>query len=182
MAKPRTAEAAQLLALHSQNVHILPDNLAADWLEQKPYQWRNSAETKGNHRVHFRLAFIQRGALRCDDEMSVGAEIVVDPADIRHQEPVGVAEFPAIRKEQPRDQAPRHGLPAKFHVNRFARRPHRRREFARIVIPKPAAMDVHGVRAVQKVFQAGFNRRAKTRPHTETGPGAFAVMRELEWR
>src|ERR1700730_3283000 len=48
MAKPRTAEAAQLLALHSQNVHILPDNLAADWLEQKPYQWRNSAETKGN--------------------------------------------------------------------------------------------------------------------------------------
>src|ERR1700680_935577 len=134
MAELRSAEALKLLALRSQNIHILADDLAADWFEQDPHQWGDPAETESDHRVHLGLVFAQRSALRRNNEVAVGTEIVVDPADIRHQEPVGMTNVPSIWKEQRRHQALRDGLAAELHLNRFAGRPHSRRQFARVMI------------------------------------------------
>src|SRR6202049_2513109 len=136
MAELRSAEALKLLALRSQNIHILADDLAADWFEQDPHQWGDPAETESDHRVHLGLVFAQRSALRRNNEVAVGTEIVVDPADIRHQEPVGMTKSPSIRKEQPRHQALRDRLSAKLYIHRVAGRAYGRRQFARVMIPE----------------------------------------------
>src|SRR5215471_3401751 len=180
MGKAWPAKALQLLGLSLQHIHILTNDFAADRFEHQPHQAADGAKAESNHRIDFCLILGDRRALGGDDEVAVRAKVVVNPAHIGHDEPVGVGQLTAFRKEEPRYQALRDWLSLKLYCDVFAVRAHQCLELTLIMVAKPSLMHKDGVRAIQKILKAGLDGSGKTRFHPEAGPSTFAVVRKPE--
>src|SRR5688572_4941707 len=55
-------------------------------------------------------------------------------------------------------------------------------QLSSIVGAKPAFMNKHGVRTIEKVFQASFDRTFESSFHREGRPALFLHMRKSEWK
>src|SRR5579872_902798 len=99
MRKSGSAKALDLLRLYTQHLDILPDNLAADRLQQPTDEAANFSEAEGNGCVDFRLVLAYRSALRHDDEVTVRTKVIIHTADIGHDETICMPQFFATREK-----------------------------------------------------------------------------------
>src|SRR5207245_7955071 len=117
-----------------------------------------AAEPEADHRVHLGLIVADRRALRRDDEVMVRAEVIVEAADVRHDEPIRVAQRRPDRSEQTEGEAVIDRLALELDLDFVVELSRHRSELARVAGPKPAAVHVGGVRTIEEVLEAMLNR------------------------